>query len=475
MIFASLAFLLYFFPVVFLVYHLLFFSRPLQNCWLLIASLLFYAWGEPVYVLIMIGSILANSLFGKLVTGRSSSAKRFWLVISAIANLSVLFVFKYLDFVLESLSIFGVPKIQTGLTLPIGISFFTFQAISYVVDCYRGDTTPENPFYVGLYIAFFPQLIAGPIVQFNSVADQIRNRRVNIDLIAIGVCRFTCGLAKKILLANTFSAIVDNIFSWSLIGSDKLQVPVMLAWVGSISYTLQIYYDFSGYSDMAIGLALMFGFEYSENFNYPYSADSMTDFWRRWHISLTDWFRDYVYIPLGGNRNRNQDMMVRNMFIVWLLTGIWHGANWTFIFWGLANFALILGERFIDYDKRVRNPIIRHVLCMLMVNFLWVIFRADNLYQAGIFLRNMLGTNNNGFYSDLAILYLRENAVFFIAGVIFAKPVARKFNERLFKFAGSVENVIFSVMYPFIMTFLLVICVSYLAMGTYNPFIYFNF
>lgn len=476
MLFSSIVFLFYFFPVVFILYYVFSFSRMLQNILLLFASLFFYAWGEPVYVLLMIGSIIFNSLMGYFVQyQRNSGLKKCGIVFTVILNLAVLFVFKYLGFVVKTFgSAAGINTFEFNIALPIGISFFTFQALSYVIDVYRGTTKAENPFYVGLYISFFPQLIAGPIVQYNTVADQIRNRKSSIDKVSIGLCRFTVGLGKKVLLSNCFATIADNVFQWSAIGTDRMQVPVMLAWLGSIAYTLQIYFDFSAYSDMAIGLGLCFGFKFGENFNYPYIADSITDFWKRWHISLTDWFHDYVYFPLGGSRVKNQDFMVRNIFIVWLLTGIWHGANWTFIFWGLMYFVFQLAERFFGYIEKMKS-FWRHFYTLMVVNAAWVIFRADDLYQAGRFFMNMLGVNRNGFYSSTAVMLLRENGVFLLLGIIFSTPIARNMNEILYNKPKSLINTLYTLAYPIGMFFLLAVCVSYLASGTYNPFIYFNF
>lgn len=477
MLFSSIVFLLYFLPIVFILYYVLAFSRMLQNILLLTASLIFYAWGEPVYVFIMIGSIVFNSIMGYFIQFQKNKKwKKIGLVITVLVNLSVLFVFKYLGFVLKSVgSVPGFDFAGFEIALPIGISFFTFQALSYVADVYRGTTKAENPFYVGLYISFFPQLIAGPIVQYNTVADQIRNRKSSFDKISVGICRFTVGLGKKILLSNCFAAIADNVFQWSAIGTDRMQVPVMLAWLGSISYTLQIYFDFSAYSDMAIGLGLCFGFKFKENFNYPYIADSIADFWKRWHISLTDWFHEYVYFPLGGSRVKNQDFMVRNIFLVWLLTGIWHGANWTFIFWGLMYFAFLLAERFFEYPKKMKSRFWKHFYTLMVVNAAWVVFRADDLYQAGRFFMNMLGVNRNGFYSSTAVMLLRENWVFLLLGILFSMPIARNMNEMLYKKPNSFVNKLYTVIYPIAMALLLIICVSYLASGTYNPFIYFNF
>ncbi len=477
MLFSSIVFLFYFFPVVFVIYYALSFSRALQNIWLLISSLAFYAWGEPVYIILMISSILFNSLMGYIVEKQSNiKIKRMLLIISVAGNLSALFIFKYLKFILETIMPVILTYFEINLPLPIGISFFTFQALSYVVDVYRGTTKSENPFYVGLYISFFPQLIAGPIIQYNTVADQIRSRKSSFDKISLGICRFTTGLGKKVLLSNCFAAIADNVFQWSAIGTEKMAVPVMLAWLGSIAYTLQIYFDFSAYSDMAIGLGLCFGFKFDENFNYPYIAVSVSDFWRRWHISLTSWFREYVYFPLGGNRVKNQDKMVRNIFIVWLLTGIWHGASWTFIFWGLYYFVFQLAERFFEYPRKIKSSFMKHLYALTVVNAGWVVFRADDLYQAGRFFMNMLGVNNNGFYSDIAVMLVRENWCFLLAGIIFSMPVARKMNQILYRQndIGCV-HVAYTFFYPVVLFAVLVVSVCYLASGSYNPFIYFNF
>lgn len=471
MLFSSIVFLCIFFPAVLLLYYLLAFSRFCQNILLLLASLLFYAWGEPVYVFLMLASIVGNSVFAICIEKQSGEkARKILLICTITANLAVLFVFKYMDFVLGIAGING-----KNLPLPIGISFYTFQAMSYVVDVYRRKVKAENPFYVGLYISFFPQLIAGPIIQYNVISEQIRSRKTDFNLFSLGISRFTVGLGKKILLANSFAAIADHVFEWSSIGTERMAVPAMLAWLGSIAYSLQIYYDFSAYSDMAIGLGMCFGFRFPENFNYPYIAVSISDFWKRWHISLTSWFREYVYFPLGGSRVKNQDYMVRNMMTVWLLTGIWHGANWTFLLWGLLYFVFQLAERFFEYPQKMKSPFMRHFYTLMVVNALWVIFRADSLYQAGRFFLNMLGLNNNGFYSDLAVMLIQENLVFLALGVLFSMPFARSMNECLFRNPGSYLNKICTALYPAGMLALLICCVSYLASGTYNPFIYFNF
>ena len=477
MLFSSIPFLVYFFPIVFLGYYMLSFSRMAQNVWLLLASLLFYAWGEPVYVFLMIGSILFNSIIAIVIEKvKGQKLKKGLLIFSIAVNILVLFGFKYLMFVVGMVnSVFAGLLPEYEVVLPIGISFFTFQALSYVVDVYRGTTKAENPFYVGLYIAFFPQLIAGPIVQYNSIAEQIRNRKSSIDKISLGISRFAVGIGKKIIIANSLAKIAEEVFNWSQIGSDKIAVPATLAWLGSISYSLQLYFDFSAYSDMAIGLGLCFGFKFKENFNYPYVAGSVSEFWKRWHISLTDWFRDYVYIPLGGNRVANKDTMVRNLAVVWLLTGIWHGANWTFIVWGMFFFAFQLFERILDFDNHVHNQFIKHLYTLLIVNFQWVLFRASDIYQAGRFYLNMFGLNNNGILSQTALMFVREYWMFFVLAILFSTPVVPALNKWLHENEKTPVHVIYSIAYPVLMSVMIVISISYMVIGSYNPFIYFNF
>lgn len=480
MLFSSVVFLFFFFPVVFLVYYALSFSRLCQNIWLFAASLLFYAWGEPVYVFLMLASVLVNWMAGLGVEHfrHDPRAKKRILILACVVNLGALGVFKYTGFIVRNInSAFPEPLLPTvDLALPIGISFFTFQALSYVIDVYRQETQVEkNPFYVGLYVAFFPQLIAGPIVRYNSVAQQIRTRKSSWRKIVIGCSRFVVGLGKKILIANNMAILADLIFNWSEAGIAYYDVPVATAWLGAIAYTLQIYFDFSGYSDMAIGLGLMFGFKFEENFNYPYAAVSVTDFWRRWHISLTSWFREYVYFPLGGNRVQNKDLMVRNIFIVWLLTGIWHGAEWTFIFWGMWHFVFQMAERFFGYAKNNPHTAWMRFYTMLEVTLGWVMFRARDLYQTFAYFCNLFGLSGNSFCNSMTWFLLREYAVYLVLGILLSFPVARKCNQLLS--APQINGVgkCMTALYPAAMMILFVLCVSYLVRGGYNPFIYFNF
>ena len=345
MLFSSSIFLFLFLPLVLLIYYLpLGRFRQGQNVFVLLASLGFYAWGEPWFVLVMMGSIVVNYGFGLWVdhNQRHNHSARMPVILALVVNLGILFVFKYLTFTLGILNDLGAHFVIPGIELPIGISFFTFQALSYVLDIQRGHgQVQRSPLKVGLYISFFPQLIAGPIVKYETVADQIDHRKENWEDFSSGCARFVVGLGKKVLLANQLALVADRAFQLGGMG----QLTTGFAWLGSLCYTLQIYYDFSGYSDMAIGLGKMFGFHFLENFNYPYISRSVTEFWRRWHISLSTWFRDYVYFPLGGSRVNSKGKHIRNLFVVWLLTGIWHGANWTFIVWGLFYFVLLMLEK----------------------------------------------------------------------------------------------------------------------------------
>lgn len=485
MLFSSLIFIFLFLPLVVILYYGVFrFNRKMQNLFLLLASLGFYAWGEPWFVLVMIGSIFLNWVFGLLVYRFREGKMQSRLIITGmlLVNLGIIFIFKYLMFTLENLNRFagtsyGVPQI----ILPIGISFFTFQAISYVIDIYRGKGSPQrNPLNVGLYIAFFPQLIAGPIVRYETIADQIMNRKETWTGFSEGATRFVIGFLKKVLLANNFALLADKAFSMP---ADEISLS--FAWFGAICYTLQIYYDFSGYSDMAIGLGRMFGFRFPENFNYPYISRSTTEFWRRWHISLGSWFRDYVYFPLGGSRVNSRKRVVFNLLVVWSLTGLWHGANWTFILWGLLYFVSISLEKLIGFEGlgQGRHPVLvlgaKHLYTMLLVIFGWVLFRSENLTYAGQYLSAMLGLSQGTGAAGAAWVYTVENWVFLVAGIGFSMPVTPALRRWLMR--NRKETLIRKLtlpgqfVYGIAVTGLFLIGVTYLVKGSYNPFIYFNF
>lgn len=482
MVFSSITFLLYFLPVSIVGYFIFSFSRVFQNMWLLTVSLLFYAWGEPVFVFLMIGSIFANWIFGLLVHkfDKNIKAKKVVLFISCAANIGFLGVFKYTNFIVDTLydaigwkRLLDVPTIA----LPIGISFFTFQAMSYVIDVYRKDAeVQKNPFYLGLYVSFFPQLVAGPIVRYSTIAEQIKNRKTTFDMFSDGCCRFAIGLVKKIIISNNMAIIADKVFELGTAGSDVIKVPLMLAWVGAVAYTFQLYYDFSSYSDMAIGLGKMFGFKYEENFNYPFISKSIREFMSRWHISLGTWFNQYVYRPLGGSRVVNKDKMVRNLFVVWLLTGVWHGAAWTYIWWGLYFFILILIEKVIMLEKWQGHRLGRRVYTLVAVVIAMVIFRSEDMHHCSKMLLNMVGMNGNGIYSDMAVMFVKEYWMIFAAAVACMLPLKKYFlrwlGERKLNTGVKVMG---SFVYIVGLCALLFFCVVVLAKGGYNPFIYFNF
>jgi alginate O-acetyltransferase complex protein AlgI len=460
MVFSSTVFLFLFFPIVLAIYYNPFFrSRKFKNIFLLLASLAFYAWGEPVFVFLMMLSIIITWFLGLRLAERNSKAV---LIMGIVYHVVILFIFKYLTFTVGQIGLLLNKDLSDiSISLPIGISFFTFQLMSYLFDVYyKKADVQRNPLYVGLYVALFPQLIAGPIVRYEKIATEITDRKETYNDVANGMQRFIYGLSKKVLLSNYLAQIADNVFDY--MAGDTT---VALAWLGAICYTLQIYFDFSGYSDMAIGLGRMFGFHFDENFNYPYIAKSVTEFWRRWHISLSTWFRDYVYIPLGGNRVKKSRWII-NLFIVWLLTGIWHGANWTFVTWGLLYFVVLLIEKISGFTKKL--GCVAHIYTMIVVIIAWVIFRADNLGAAGIFIKNMFGIGATGLVDSVVIDYVKATAIVLIASCIGATPVLYglfvKLRDTKLHF---VESIWLAVI--FVLSLLQVVS------STYNPFIYFNF
>ncbi len=474
MLFSSTVFLFFFLPIVLFGYYVLFKkSRMLQNIFLLTSSLVFYAWGEPKFVLIMILSVVMNWLFGLLVDRFRDKKKKAYAVIAAAAvfNIGLLFIFKYLVFTLKNINaLFSADIAVPDIALPIGISFFTFQAFSYVIDVYRGDgEMQKNPLNVGLYISFFPQLIAGPIVRYRTVADEIKNRKETLSDFTYGVTRFMTGFIKKAILANTMAVVADAAFD----STETLSVS--FAWLGAIAYSFQIYYDFSGYSDMGIGLGRMFGFHFLENFDYPYKSCSITEFWRRWHISLGTWFRDYVYFTLGGSRVESKLRLVFNLFVVWMLTGIWHGANWTFILWGFMYFVLLTAEKLTGFAKKEKTiKPLRYIYTMLFVVLGWVLFRAKDLSSAFIYLKSMFALSGNDFLSENSVVYLKNYAVILIICAVFSLPFA-KYVSKKYSALGERAKTVSGVIYQIALFAAFLIAVSYIVKGTYNPFIYFNF
>lgn len=470
MVFSSTIFLFIFLPIVLLIYYILP-KLSQKNTFLLFASLIFYAHGEPKFVLIMMLSIIINYLLGFIIEYAKKYSliiRRLSLLLVVIVNVGLLFYYKYYDFFIENVNgIFGLELPLKNIILPIGISFFTFQIMSYQFDLYLNKVKlQKNPLKLGLYIALFPQLIAGPIVRYSDIEQQIDDRSLSIDYFAEGLKRFIIGLGKKIIIANSFAVVADNLFAMQ-----PSEMSIMLAWGGAIAYTLQIYFDFSGYSDMAIGLGYMLGFKFLENFNYPYIAKTIQDFWRRWHISLSSWFRDYVYIPLGGNRKGN---VYVNLFIVFFVTGLWHGASWNFVLWGLWHGIFLVIERIIKNSKlnTIKLPyIITWAYTMVVVIIGWVMFRAVDMTYAYNYIKVMFGIGNNMFIEPLALKYMKEYLVIFIIAIILCTPSVKIIMKKLEKYNQKFSYILQYIVFIFIFW----ISIIYTVTSTYNPFIYFNF
>ncbi len=469
MLFSSMTFVFLFLPIVLLLY--LVSKKELHNFILLCASIIFYAWSAPRYLAIIFLIILVN-YFGALIIDKNQQKKKLYLIITISVNLCFLIYFKYFNFLIDNInSIFHQSIHPLNIVLPLGISFYTFQALSYLIDVYRGECKSQKDIYkLALYICLFPQLIAGPIVKYHDISEQIDSREVNFDKVNLGVKRFIIGLSKKMLIANTLGAVADKIFI-----QDPHNFSRLTAWIGSIAYTLQIYFDFSGYSDMAIGLGLIFGFKFMENFNYPYISKSLTEFWRRWHISLSTWFKQYIYIPLGGNK-KGKINTIKNLAIVFLLTGIWHGANWTFIVWGIWNGFFIIIEKILNIKEFDSKPhsllinILRHFYCIFIFVLGWVIFRADNLNYAINYLKNMFGllpVNKDNFLYEMSYYADKIEIITFIAAIICAVPLFKNITDVKNKFLKILINV-----WLLILFFLSSVTI---ASTTYNPFIYFQF
>lgn len=472
MVFSSLEFLLGFLPCLLVIYFIIPAKvRWLRNLVLLAFSLFFYQWGADQLVLLMVASILVNYL-GGLMAGRRDHPvlAKFGVWFAAVLGLGLLGWFKYAGFLAQTVCDLGFAIPVPHITLPIGISFFTFQGLSYVIDVYRGDApTQKNPLDVALYVALFPQLVAGPIVRYTTVMEDITHRRETLDEFAAGVTRFCFGLAKKMVIANAMGQIADGVFNQTAANLDP-----GLAWVGALAYTFQIYFDFSAYSDMAIGLGRMFGFHFLENFNYPYISKSVTEFWRRWHISLSTWFRDYVYIPLGGNRCVKWKH-VRNITVVWLLTGLWHGAAWTFILWGVWFCLLLLGEKFLWGGVLNKTPaLVRHGYTMMAVVISWVLFRSVDLPQAWAYLGAMFGQTTGLAQDGQAAYYLLEYWPEWLLAIVASLPVKGWLQEKL-KQGGNLGQTILIWAPKGLALGLLGLSYLKLVTSSFNPFIYFQF
>ena len=471
MLFSSLTFLFMFLPILLLLY---FVNKNIKyrNCILLIFSLIFYSWGEPKYIILMLLTTFVVYVSGLIIEkNRNNIKSKLSLTISIVICLLSLFIFKYLYFSTHIInSIFSTRIKSFNLILPIGISFYTFQIITYIVDLYRGKVKLQrNPFKLLLYVSFFPQLIAGPIVRYETIEKEINTRKITKDSFVQGFKRFLIGLSKKVIIANNVAILSDYIYNNNNLSSD---VGTSLLWVAALAYSLQIYFDFSGYSDMAIGLGKMFGFNFLENFNYPYIASSITDFWRRWHISLSTFFRDYVYIPLGGNKVK-RIINIRNIIIVWILTGLWHGASFNYIIWGIYYCIFLLIEKFV-IGKKIKNipRIVRHFISLIIIVIGWVIFRLEDTSMLIQVLKGMFVFNKTDW---LAIFKINTKLVtiipYLIIGIIFSLPI----DTWLHKKVVNSKKIYLTLLEDFVLGVLFIIVVVKLVSNSYNPFIYFRF
>ena len=466
MLFSSIPFLYYFLPLTLLCYFLA--PRRAKNAVLLLFSLIFYAWGEPKYVLFMVASILQGYLFGRLVEKYRNYPRRskLFLTVSVLFSLLLLGYCKYADFFIRSFNaVTGLSVPLLRVALPIGISFYTFQILSYVVDVYRGTVAAQrNLIHLGTYIAMFPQLIAGPIVRYADIEPQLKERRSTPDMIAAGAQRFVLGLAKKVLVANVLYQLIT-------VYKSTTQPSVLYSWMYAAAYMLHIYFDFSGYSDMAIGLGKIFGFHFAENFNYPYISRSATEFWRRWHMSLGSWFRDYVYIPMGGNRVAPARRYF-NILVVWILTGLWHGADWNFVLWGLFFAVFLIMEKGFLLKPLQKLPVLSHLYTLLLVAVSFVIFDSAGLSEAATHLGRMFGAGGVPLVTGEALYYLGSYAVTFVIAVIGATPLPARLAHRLSEGKGGRA---LSVLAPAALMVLLAVVTAYLVDGSFNPFLYFRF
>ncbi len=466
MVFSSTIFVFLFLPLVLLCYFLA--PKKLKNYILLFFSLVFYIFGGPKFLLVLLFVVLIDYIGAILIT--KTNKKKLFLILTLILNIATLVYFKYTGFFLENVNnIFGLNITIPDIVLPIGISFYTFQAMSYVIDVYRNKVSlQKNYLTLLLYVSLFPQLVAGPIVRYETIEQELKVRKTTFEDVEYGIRRFILGLAKKVIIANQMGALADTIFS-----SSDISTPV--AWLGAIAYMFQIYFDFSAYSDMAIGLGRIFGFKFLENFNFPYISKSITEFWRRWHISLSTWFRDYVYIPLGGNRKGIKRQII-NLFIVWLLTGFWHGAEWNFVIWGLYYFIFLMLEKFVFNKVLAKTPnVIRHIYTLFIVLIGWVIFRCESLDSIKTMFTSMFTLKITEFSLNELLIYLETYAIYFILAIIFSMPVYYKIVDKINFLKEGKLKLALNILHYGSLIVIFIITIMFLAYSSYNPFIYFRF
>lgn len=467
MLFSSISFLYYFLPCVIILYFIV--PRKIKNAVLFISSMIFYCYGEPKYIVLMIITILMAYITALLMNKyKETKLKKVFLFLSIAISLGLLGIFKYSDFLILNVNKLintNLPLLR--LALPIGISFYTFQVLSYTIDVYRGTVkVQKNPLKLATYVTLFPQLIAGPIVRYETVENELDNRKHSFENFSYGTTRFVIGLSKKVLIANVLGEFCNVFFATN-------EKTILLYWLYAIAYSLQIYFDFSAYSDMAIGLGRIFGFHFLENFDYPYISKSITEFWRRWHISLGSWFRDYVYIPLGGNR-KGKIKLLRNIFIVWLLTGIWHGANWTFVIWGLLFGAMLIIEKlFLGKILDKLPKIIQRIYVLFIVMISFIIFNANNMEEAIQNIIGLFGANGEIFANKYTLYYLKSYLIIFIIAIIGATPFIKRTIEKIKE--NQVMRKIINLFEPVVLIVLLLVVTAYLVDNSFNPFLYFRF
>ena len=465
MLFTSISFLYYFLPALIIIYFIT--PKKYKNIILLIASLLFYFYGEPKYVFLMIAEIIIAYIGAILIDKYKNQSKNI-LITTLFIHVFLLIIFKYTDFIIQTINDISNANIKLlNIALPIGISFYTFQIISYIIDVYNGKVNVQkNIIKLATYVSLFPQLVAGPIVRYQTVEKELDDRVHSFNNFAYGIRRFTIGLAKKVLIANALGELCSKAF----LADEKT---IVFFWIFGISYMLQLYFDFSAYSDMAIGLGRIFGFHFPENFNYPYISKSITEFWRRWHISLSTWFKDYVYIPLGGNRE-GKYKQIRNILIVWLLTGIWHGANWTFLIWGLLfGIILIIEKIFLNKFMEKLPSFIRRIYVLFIVMILFIIFNSDNMSVALTNIKGLFGMNGEAFVNDYTLHYLKSYLPVLIIALLGSTPFIKILIDKLRK--NKYVNNIINILEPILIVVILVVVTSYLIDNSYNPFLYFRF
>lgn len=474
MAFSSIVFVFYFLPFALALYYLVGAkSIRVKNLLLLAVSLVFYAWGEPRNIVLLLGSCLLN-WGAALLLGRCRRHRKPLLALSSAGNLGLLFAFKYYAAAAAGLNrALGAAYLPAvGLTLPAGLSFFTLHALSYLIDIYRDEAGAQKyPWDTALYLMLFPKLMAGPVMRYRAMEEQMRNREHSWELLSEGTARFVQGFAKKVFLADSLAVIADNVFELTGAGHLVMTIPVSLAWLGSFAFTLQICLDLSAYSDMAIGLGKMFGFRLDENVRYPYLSHSMNEFWRRWHISLGAWFQEYVYNPLGGPRTERMDRMIQNTLIVWLLIGLWHGAGWNFLLWGMLQAMLLVFERLLLFERRSRGGILSRIYTLFMVNLSWVIFRCESFRQTQEYIGNMFRQFHNPIFSSYTWMFLRENAPVWLLGVLLCTPVFHSLKER----AEERWPRAACALYPLGMLGLLALSAVYTAKAGTSPFVYFRY